>query len=200
MGKPKDQSVERMVISVLVSDRVGILRDITAAVAELGGTVEGISQTVVAGYFTVLLAARFSEARLPEAVRAAVAGPFGEGEADVSVRPLLAVRRAQTAPGSRYVLTIAGPRTRGLLKTVTAFLAERGINVEAWTVYEEGERLTHVGEVTVPALLDTKQLQDEFRGLAERLGLRSCLQHENLFVVTNQVGAVRPLLTGGRHA
>jgi predicted amino acid-binding ACT domain protein len=39
---------KRYVLSVLVSDRVGILRDITAAVADLGANIDGISQTVVA--------------------------------------------------------------------------------------------------------------------------------------------------------
>ena len=42
----------RYVVSVVVPDRVAILRDITSAVADLGGNIDGISQTVVQGYFT----------------------------------------------------------------------------------------------------------------------------------------------------
>ncbi len=192
--------IDRMVINVLVNDRVGILRDVTAALADLGGTIEGISQTVVAGCFTVLLAARFSEARLPAEVQARVAQAFESGEADVTVRPLAERRRPPTVDGARYVVTLSARPTPGLLKVVTAFMAERGINVENWTVYGEGDRLMHVGELTVPHLLDTRQLQDAFRRLAETLGVESGLQHENLFVVTNRVGAVRPLLRGGRDA
>lgn len=47
----------RYVISLLVADRIGILRELTTAVTDLGANIEGISQTVVQGYFTVIMIA-----------------------------------------------------------------------------------------------------------------------------------------------
>jgi len=195
MGKVKN----RYVISVLVADRVGILRDITSAVADMGANIDGISQTVVAGYFTVILTASFNKLRKPEEIRSAILHNFGGAEVEVQVRPydVNAVRRVP-AKGSRYVLTITGKDRKGILKAVTAFLSDRNINVEDWYVEFDGENVMHIGEVSVPKLLDIRQVQDELRQLLSKMGLESYIQHENIFKATNEVGAIGSLLKGGK--
>jgi glycine cleavage system transcriptional repressor len=45
----------RHVISVMSADRVGIIHDITEQVLSLRGNIVGLSQTVMRGYFTVLV-------------------------------------------------------------------------------------------------------------------------------------------------
>jgi len=57
-----------------------------------------------------------------------------------------------------------------------------------------GPQVTHIGEVTVPRLLDIKQVQDELRELMAPLDLKVSLQHENIFRVTNEVGSIRMML------
>ena len=44
----------RYVIAVLLPDRVGALRDVTAAIVELQGNIAGIRQSVVDGYFSLV--------------------------------------------------------------------------------------------------------------------------------------------------
>ena len=154
---------KRYVISVLVADRVGILRDITAAMTDMGGNIDGISQTVVAGYFTVILTVTFEREVLSREIEKAIMLNFPSGEASVLVRPY--ERRARTPPaaGERYVITLAGKDCMGILKAVTAFFAERNVNIEDWYVSFDPPNVMHAGEVTLPALLDMKQFQDEFR-------------------------------------
>lgn len=183
----------RYVLSVLVADRVGILSAITTAVTDLGANIEGISQTVVQGYFTVILVAAFRGAVTAEQVRQAIVARFREGEASVVVRPYEPGAQA-VAEGDRYILTMFGKDRAGILKTVTTYLAEKRINVEDLYFLIEGELVTHVGEVAVPRLLDIKQVQDELRELMAPIGLTVCLQHENLFRATNEVGSIRQLL------
>ena len=62
----------RYVISVVVPDRVAILRDITTAITDLDANIDGISQTVVAGYFTALLTATFEGCPSADAIKAAI--------------------------------------------------------------------------------------------------------------------------------
>jgi predicted amino acid-binding ACT domain protein len=184
-------------MSVLVADRVGILRDITSAVTGLGANIDGISQTVVEGYFTVILAATFQEPRTVEDIREAILANFSADEASVVVRPFDATAdRGPTVDGEHYVVTLAGKDGPGILMTVTTCLAEKGINVEDWYVHFEGPNVTHVGEVTVPHLLDVTQVQSELQERVRQFGLTVSVQHENIFRVTNEVGAVRPLITG----
>jgi glycine cleavage system transcriptional repressor len=189
----------RYVISVLVADRVGILRGITAAITDLGANIDGISQTVVAGYFTVILTASFPTPRAADEIRAAILGHFTRDEAAVLVRPYAAAARRPPVQGDRYVLTLSGTDRPGILKAVTAFLTERGINIEDWYVHFQAPGVTHIGAVTVPALLDLKHVQDEFRQLAAGLGLTASVQHENIFRVMNEVGPVQPLLAEKHH-
>jgi glycine cleavage system transcriptional repressor len=183
-----------LVVSVLDRDRVGILRDITAVVADLGANIDGIAQTVMAGYFTVLLTATFTAPRDPDAVRRALEAGIAGGTALVSVRPRERDAAHRTVPSRRYILTLVGPDRPGILKRVTAFLAERAINIEDWTVGYSGPIVTYVGELSVPARLDIKQLQDECARLMGNIDLSVHIQHENIFRVTSEVGGVSPLL------
>jgi len=185
----------RYVISVLIADRVGILRDITSAVTELGGDIDGISQTVVAGYFTVILTASFKASVSAQTVHTAILQNFGENEASIVVVPYDA-RRTERPPvlGPRYIVTVTGRRHPRVLKTITAFLADRGINIEDWYVHFGPAGMTQIGEIIIPRVLDVQQLQDEFRQLLQPLGMTGCVQHENIFRATNEVGAIRALI------
>lgn len=187
----------RYVISVLVPDRVGILRDITAAVADMGANIDAISQTVVEGYFTLILTAAFPAGTAADTVRAQILARFRPDEASVIVRPYHAAA-APGAGGERYVFTITGVDRPGILKRTAAFFADKNINVEDWFVGFENTSVTHIGEISVPSRLDIKQLQDEFACLLSAWGLSGSIQHENIFRVTNEVGSVQPLLRGRR--
>ena len=191
-------SPARLVISVLVPDRVGILREISTAIFDMGGNIEDISQTVVQHYFTVTLTATFDRAPQPETVEAAIRDRFEPGEASVMVRPHITPRASHTNEGERYMLILRGPDRPGILKTVTIFLAERRINIEDWHVLVTDETALHIGEVTLPGTLDLKQTQAELHRAMQPLGLDSQIQHENIFRATNDIGPIKRLLSGGR--
>ena len=190
-----DETSDRLVITVLVPDRVGILRDIVAPLTDMGANIDGISQTVVGGYFTVILTATYETPQSPLDVARAILRDFPAGEASVVVRPhTKAVHPSLPAGGDRYVVTITGPDRRGILKSVTIFLAAKSINIEDWYFEYQQQRVTHIGEITVPDRLDIKQVQDEFRQMLAGVGMTASIQHENIFRATNEIGAVRPLL------
>jgi len=196
-----NSSTSRFVVSLLVSDRTGILRDVAGALTDLGADIDGISQTVVEGYFTVILTAAFDRPVSVADIKAGLERGFSAGEAQIAVRPFeRAAEAGPTVRGDRYVATIAGPRGKGVLKSVTSFLASKGINVEDWTVDFQGEDAMHIGEITVPAPLDIKQLQDDLEQQLTAMGLTGSIQHENIFRVTNEVGSVRPLILGKHRA
>ena len=190
----------RYVISVLVKDKVGILRGVSAAVTELGGDIDGISQTVLDGYFTVILTVTFAGPCRETCLRDAVRDALQDENAALVIRPFDAVSDYRpTVQGARYIVTLSGPGASGILMAVTDFMARQGVNVEGWSVYAVGGGVTHLGEVTVPDLLDIKQVQDGLQEVVTAYGFTCGMQHENMFLVTNRVGSVRPLLTGARH-
>ncbi|MEI6972307.1 MAG: ACT domain-containing protein [bacterium] len=191
--------MNRYVVSVLVADRVGILRDVTSAVTDMGANIDGFSQTVVAGYFTVILTTSFHEPRSPESIRENILRNFGPDEAAVVVQPYAADAVGRIpVKGARYIVTVTGVDKPGILKTITGYFADKGINVEDWFVEFDGGNVRHIGEVSVPKLLDIKQVQEEFQHLLSAMDMDSFIQHENIFKATNEIGAIGAILSGGR--
>jgi len=183
----------RYVLSVLIADRIGILSAITAGVTDLGANIEGISQTVVQGYFTVIMTVALPRAVGEDDIRHAILSRFCGDEAAVLVRPYIP-RARRPVEGDRYILTMSGKDQPGILKTLTGYLTEKKINVEDLFFRIVGEQVTHIGEVTVPVRLDLKQVQDELRAVMAAFALVISLQHENLFRATNEVDSIRRLL------
>jgi predicted amino acid-binding ACT domain protein len=191
----KTAKIRRFVISVLIRDRVGILRDITSAVTNMGANIDGISQTVVAGYFTVTLTATFLANRDPDEISRRVVENFVKDEVSVVVRPYEGLPAARPAvEGDGYIVIVTGKDREGILKAITTFMASKGINIEDWQVEFDGKDVRHIGEITVPAVLDIKQMQDEFRRILTPMKLSCYMQHENIFRATNEIGPIKSLL------
>ncbi|MFU8780592.1 MAG: glycine cleavage system protein R [Kiritimatiellia bacterium] len=184
----------RYVISVLIADRPGILRDITGTVTDLGANIDGIRQTVVAGYFTVMLTATLPSAITATELQQRMLKAFHAGDASIAVEPYDSQRVNSQIGGERYIVTLTGDDHSGILRAVTAFFAERKINIEDWNVEFSGSHITHVGQISVPDLLDIKQVQIEFRHLAQHLNLKAGIQHEFIFRAISEVGPIRGLL------
>ncbi len=190
-------SVSRYVISVLISDRVGIMRGITSAVTDLDGDIQGISQTVVQAYFTVILVAAFKRPVTARTIQTAISSAFREDEISVMVREFHD-HSASLSKGERYILTLMGRESPGILKQLTTYLADKEINIEDWYFRIDGIMVTHIGEITVPPRLDIRQIQDDLRALLEPRDLRVHCRHENLFRATNEVESIGLML--GKHA
>jgi glycine cleavage system transcriptional repressor len=189
-------------VQVLLKDRVGILRDVTTATANMGGNIIAISQTVVSDYFTVTFVAAFDSDPGLDRVREGMLASLPDDHASVIVTPFEGAvngARARTA-GDYYIVTLIGNDRPGILKTITTFLADQGINIEDWTVAFDGPGVTHIGEVRIPGHLDIKQVQDECRRLMTPLGLTAHIQHENIFRATNELGRISLLLMEPGHA
>jgi len=190
-----DPANNRFVVSVLVGDRAGILRDIATAISDMGAEIDGVSQTVVEGYFTVILTVSTTAGHVPDEIKAAIEERFGTDEAAIAVRPYGPGSPSRyTTEGDRYIVTLTGSRHLELFRSLTAFLASKDINIEDWYMARAGESVTHIGEVSVPHLLDIKQLHDELSDLAGEMDAKVHIQHENIFRATNDIGPIKSLL------
>ncbi len=184
----------RYVISVLAPDRIGIIKRITSAITDLGGDIDGMSQTVIHGYFTVILTAKFQSAYTKDEIHRAILNNFDAGEASVVIRDFEERNLPEKIQNrERYILTLTGQDRPGILKTVTSYLAENNINIEDYYFTIQGEHVTHIGEVSVPTEIDIKQLQGELQTLVASIDLVATLQHEFLFRAANDIFSIRQL-------
>jgi len=176
------------VLTVMSLDRIGIVAGITRSIFDLGGNIDAISQTVMRGYFTIIVTVRFegdvSKSALAEAVRSS--GAPGELEVSVKERAVLDPKPV-VRDGDRFVLTIMGADKKGIIKAISSYLASRNINIEDLYAYTEEDRFVLISELQLPRNLDVESVKMDIEGLRGLEGTSVNLQHENIFTATNRV-------------
>lgn len=176
------------VLTVMSRDRVGIVAGLTEAIVELGGNIDAISQTVMKGYFTIIVTVQFANGVTADELASAVRHSGASGELEVSVKER---RGAKTAPvpagADRFILTISGPDRPGIIHRITSYLASRGINIEDLYAYSEAEGFILMAQLEVPPGPEVERLQMDVEGLWPAGRMQVTLQHENIFLATNHV-------------
>ena len=193
MQKPSRSAARRLITSVLVPDRVGLLRDVTHAVFSLEGNIGGIRQTLVDGFFTLVFTSEHPAQVTPESLRALLSASL-ESDAVVTVLDCPETKDAAVPAGSRFVVMTRGDDKPGTIFAITSFLVDHGINIEDWLVEEEGGQVVYIAQVVVPEAVDFRTTQEGFRTAMAAHGLTGLLCHENIFRATNEIGPIKSLI------
>lgn len=186
---------KRYIITLMAANRVGILAAVTTSLAELGGDLQEVSQTVMQRFFTIIMSAEFPEDRDPAVIVDHIRGvcrPFG---VEVNLKNP-ADELLQDPPGEgteRYFLTAEGEDKPGMIRQISARLAQEGIDITDVFARraEDGRTFVMVMELSVPAGVDALALQRELENLGAAVGLSASLQHEDIFAATNDPRPVR---------
>ncbi|MDO8585440.1 MAG: ACT domain-containing protein [Armatimonadota bacterium] len=184
------------IVTVMSRDRVGIVADVSRALAGLGGNITDLSQTLLRGYFTLIISVETPDDVTDARVREAVAQAGAPGEFGVEVRHYEPPQAAEQVSTERFVLTTRGADRPGIIARVTAYLAEQSINIEDFYAHVVAGDLLMVLQVAVPSGLNIRQVQREIEQVGREFGLSVHLQHENIFRVTNEVRLLR--IEGGK--
>jgi predicted amino acid-binding ACT domain protein len=184
------------VLDVMSNDHPGIVATVSDAVESLGGNIDSCSQTVLGGYFTLIMIVS-----LPQPVEAdhladqlRVAGA-GHAEFQVLVQPVLPV--PQAVPGEqfdRFVFTAFGKDQPGIVRRFSQYLAGKDINITDLYGDRRSEEFVLIGQLEVPTQWDIRMLQADLEQMGLELGFTVKLQHENIFVATNQLRLLIPTL------
>jgi len=194
MKKRTPPANRRFITSVLVPDRVGILRDVTRAVFSLDGNIGGIRQTLVDGFFTLVFTSEHPEQVSPEALRTLLVSSL-EPDAVVTVLDCPEVPAPAVPTGSRFVAMTRGADKPGTIFAITSFLVDHGVNIEDWMVDEDAAgQVVYIAQVVVPESVDFRAIQDGFRAAMAERGLTGLLCHENIFRATNEIGPIKSLI------
>jgi len=181
------------VLTVMSKDRPGIIAGLTEALFQIGGNVDELSQTVMGEYFTVILSATFPDAVDADAVRSAAAESGAPGELDVAVSRKTPAAQAKPGVASQgtFILTVMGKDQPGTIYQFSSYLAKKNINIiDCYAMAKEG-RFNMILEVQIPRGVDIPEMQSEINWLGVEMGFAAHLQHENIFIATNDPRPVR---------
>lgn len=174
----------RYVINVVTSDRVGIIARVSDALYDLGGNLEALSQTVVWGWFTMIVCGAFPRDVTADRIRQAVEDA---GDLRATVVPHGGVSGTAPVEGEPFVVTVVGDDRPGIVRGLTACFAQKGINIDdVWFEVRDG-RFIVIFHVTMPAHIDPKDARYELERVADSMSVKVMLQHRDIFTATNSL-------------
>jgi glycine cleavage system transcriptional repressor len=180
-------------------DRIGIIAEVAGAISALQGDITDLRQSVLRGYFTMILLARFPRAVSAEAVREriAIAGAAGAYGVPASLEVTVIEAAGDSAEEDQglaagqsehnYLLTARGPDRIGFVAAVSAFCARNRLNILDLST------MVHRGDYVMMLLVDVSRCGDldavrrELKAFGGEAGLDAVLQHEAIFRATNEV-------------
>jgi predicted amino acid-binding ACT domain protein len=171
-------------------DRVGIVRDVTSALAPYRANIERVSQTVVMNYFTLTFIVSFPQPHATEEIRDLLrsAGAPGEFEISVKVFEPEAEKETVVSDADGFVLTVTGEDQPGIIGEIAAYLSGKGINVTDLYAYKPDEKsFILISQLAVPRHMNAAQIHLDIEALSRKVGIAANLQHENIFKATNEV-------------
>lgn len=177
------------VLNLMSSDHPGIVAAVTGAVDSLGGNIDACSQTVLGGYFTLIMIVSLPERIEPDQLASRVRGAGSSGEAFQVVARLARpdVDGAAHEPCDRFVITAFGRDRPGVVRGFSQYLAAKDINIVDLYGDLRGDDFVLIGQVEVPVRWDVRLMQTDLEQMGQELGFTVKLQHENIFVATNQL-------------
>lgn len=181
------------IVTVMAQDRVGIVRDVTSALSGLDGNITHLSQTVMSGYFTLIIRVEAPPERSQLEIRQAVERNGAVGEFEVNVRPYIEPPAHTIKPSQRFTLSLLGKDQPGIIAKATSYLADEGINVDDFYAYVSNGKIVMLVQVSIPEDANLEKIRTELEQLGNEYGLMVNLQHENIFKATSEVRPVMDL-------
>jgi len=178
------------ILTVMAQDRVGIVRDVASALTGLDGNITHVSQTVMCGYFTLIISVQVPDERTQLEIRQAIERRGGVGEFEVNVRPYEQTPASRIRKAERFTLTLVGKDRKGIICRATEYLAKRDINIDDFYAYVIDGRFVMLVQVSIPDGVDADEVRSELESLGCEFELTVQLQHENIFRATNEVRPV----------
>jgi glycine cleavage system transcriptional repressor len=171
-------------------DRPGIIADITGAILSLGGDLADLNQSVLGGYFTMILIAEFDDTVTAEDVFAAFSHINSETriEANIKEMDVDLEREKDKLPRETFIVTAQAINRKGLVKIMGDFFYSRNINVMDLVTARDKQRYTMIFQVDLSGIDSMKILRREIEELAVRETLDLVLQHNDIFKATHEVG------------
>lgn len=182
------------IVTVMARDRVGIVRDVSTGLFNIGGDITHVSQTVMRGYFTLILSVEVPDDRTQLEIRQAVERQGAIGEFEVNVRPYEEPINSEEVNTERFTLSLRGLNQSGVISHITNYLAERNINIDDFYAYAYDGRFVMLVQISIPTNSDVEAIQNELAQAGKEYGLVVHLQHENIF---RAISEIRPVIDLG---
>jgi glycine cleavage system transcriptional repressor len=185
------ETAKYFAISIMSKDRVGIIADVSQKISQLNGNIADIRQSVLCGYFSMILLVAFPlEVAQPtiESKLAEINLSAGTSLA-IAVKPISEAISlpTNTFPENTYVLTVTGQDRVGFVAAVTVFCAAKNINILDLSTTRKADQYIMILFIDLTQSQGVETVRSELAQFSEKTGLRVALQHYNIFRAVNEI-------------
>ena len=179
------------VISIMSKDRAGIIADVSQKISQMSGDIADIRQSVLCGYFTMILMVSFPISLTQGQIEASLneINATKEPRLAVSIKqvvePLLAT--SSTFPENTYVLTVTGHDQIGFVAAVSAFCTLHAINILDLSTTRKADQYVMILFIDLTHADSVKLIRADLKEFATSSGFNVALQHYNLFRAVNEI-------------
>lgn len=174
-----------MVISVMAKDRPGIVAEVTAGISTLGGNLADLRESVLCGYFTMILIAGFPSGISLQEVESALSAATAS-KVTVTLHEDGELTEIDTTENT-YVLSAVGRDRVGLVAQVSRFCFDRGVNILDLASHVEDDQYTMMLQIDLSRVPAIEVFKEEMTAFGEESGLNLVLQHNDIFRATNDI-------------
>ena len=180
---------KQMIISVMSKDRPGIVAEVTGAIYSLNGDLADLNQSVVCGYFTMILSATFDSKVTREDVISELMQINTRERFEISIKELddETDLTHPELPKETYVMTVQGPNRSGLVHGISQFCYAHHINILDLSTTLRNDMYTMVLQLDLTKATPVEELEKDLERYNRDSGLNILLQHNDIFQVTNEV-------------
>ncbi|MFO0909585.1 MAG: ACT domain-containing protein [Isosphaeraceae bacterium] len=181
------------IVTVTAADRIGIVYSVSGTLRDEGAHIVELSQTVMRGFFTIILDVTFPNRRDPKALAEQIrerGKRFDMTVAVIDAGPATAAP-PPVANGERFILTVLGDDAAGNVHGISGCLAAHGVNIVDLHARVDGARFALVMEAFLPPDLSPATVRAELERFGRDHGLEAYVQHEDIFVATSEPSPVR---------
>jgi len=180
------------IVTVTAADRVGIVFSVTGTLRDQGGNILELSQTVMRGFFTIILSVEFPGPRNPRLLADMIAERGARFDLTVAVIEVEGGLLEPPVPdGERFIMTVIGDDHPGNIHGIAGCLMKHGVNIVDLHARVDGRRFSLVMEAFLPHDLAPGTVHAELERFGRDLGLEAYVQHENIFLATSEPSPVR---------
>lgn len=165
-------------------DRPGIVAEVTEGISALGGNLADLRESVLCGYFTMILVASFPKEISAETVEKALAK---ETASRVSVQLAEGSLSEDHISEDVYVLSAVGRDRVGLVAQVSRFCCDRDVNVLDLASHVDDDQYTMMLQLDLSGIQSLEDFKAELSSFGNASGLNLVLQHNDIFRATNEI-------------
>ena len=182
---------EQFVISIMSRDRVGIIYEISKVLSELGGNIADVRQSVLCGYFTMILLSSFPTTVTKRDIERKLAEVDANSETVIESAVKKVNESALDAfspePENAYVLTATGTDHVGIVAQVTNLCVQHNINIlYLSTTVSDGDYVM-ILVLDLDHCDSISNVRDDLKNLAHETSLKLVLQHYDIFRAVNEI-------------